>query len=156
MDRGIPLFKVNGIQIRMHYTFPLILVFAAVQFAMITGRGLTGALFGVIVTSILFAIVVLHELGHSFAAQHYGIQVKQIVLLPIGGLAQLARMPEKPSQELVISAAGPLVNFTLARGAGRVRPDLRSGTWPAVCIQAPCGNHTWERFSATSSPQTCS
>ena len=114
MDRGIPLFKVNGIQIRMHYTFPLILVFAAVQFATITGRGLTGALFGVIVTSILFAIVVLHELGHSFAAQHYGIQVKQIVLLPIGGLAQLARMPEKPSQELVISAAGPLVNFALA------------------------------------------
>ena len=102
MDRGIPLFKVNGIQIRMHYTFPLILVFAAFQFATISGRGLTGALFGVIVTSILFAIVVLHELGHSFAAQHYGIQVKQIVLLPIGGLAQLARMPEKPSQELVI------------------------------------------------------
>ncbi len=114
MNQGIPLFKIRGIQIRMHYTFPLILVFAAFQFALITGQGLTGALFGVIVTSILFAIVVLHELGHSFAAQHYGIQVKQIVLLPIGGVAQLARMPEKPSQELVISAAGPLVNFALA------------------------------------------
>ncbi len=114
MDRGISLFKVRGIQIRMHYTFPLILIFAAIQFASLTGRGLTGALFGVIVISILFVIVVLHELGHSIAAQSYGIQVKQIVLLPIGGLAQLARMPEKPSQELVISAAGPLVNFALA------------------------------------------
>ena len=114
MDKGIPLFKVRGIQIRMHYTFPLILIFAAVQFALITGQGLTGALFGVIVTSILFVIVVLHELGHSVAAQHYGIQVKQILLLPISGLAQLGRMPEKPSQELVISAAGPLVNFALA------------------------------------------
>ena len=114
MDRGIPLLKIRGIQIRMHYTFPLILIFAAVQFALITGQGLTGALFGVIVTSILFVIVVLHELGHSVAAQHYGIQVKQIVLLPIGGLAQLGRMPEKPSQELVISVAGPLVNFALA------------------------------------------
>ncbi|MEE9216630.1 MAG: site-2 protease family protein [Anaerolineales bacterium] len=114
MDRGIPLLKIRGIQIRMHYTFPLILVFAAVQFALITGRGLTGALFGVVVTSILFVIVVLHELGHSIAAQSYGIQVKQIVLLPIGGLAQLGRMPEKPSQELVISAAGPLVNIALA------------------------------------------
>ena len=114
MDQGIPLFKVRGIQIRMHYTFPLILVFAAFQFALITGRGLTGAVFGVVVMSILFAIVVLHELGHSLAAQSYGIQVKQIVLLPIGGLAQLGRMPEKPIQELVISAAGPLVNFALA------------------------------------------
>ena len=114
MDRGIPLLKIRGIQIRMHYTFPLILIFAAVQFALITRQGLTGALFGVIVTSILFVIVVLHELGHSVAAQHYGIQVKQILLLPIGGLAQLGRMPEKPSQELVISAAGPLVNFALA------------------------------------------
>jgi stage IV sporulation protein FB len=98
----------------MHFTFPLILLFAAIQFALITRQGLTGALFGVVVTSILFVIVVLHELGHSFAAQHYGIQVKQIVLLPIGGLAELGRMPEKPSQELVISAAGPLVNFALA------------------------------------------
>ncbi|MFQ5942211.1 MAG: site-2 protease family protein [Anaerolineales bacterium] len=113
MDRGIPLFKVRGIQLRMHFTFPLILVLAAIQFALITGRGLTGAVFGVVVTTILFVIVVLHELGHSVAAQSYGIQVKQIVLLPIGGLAQLGRMPEKPSQELVISAAGPLVNFAL-------------------------------------------
>ena len=114
MDRGIPLFKVRGIQLRMHYTFPLILIFAAIQFALLTGRGLTGAAFGVVVTSILFVIVVLHELGHSIAAQSYGIQVKQIVLLPIGGVAQLGRIPEKPSQELVISAAGPLVNFALA------------------------------------------
>jgi Zn-dependent protease len=114
MDRGIALFKIRGIQIRMHYTFPLILIFAAFQFALITRQGLTGALFGVIVTSILFVIVVLHELGHSVAAQSYGIEVKQIVLLPIGGLAQLGRMPEKPSQELIISAAGPLVNFALA------------------------------------------
>ncbi len=114
MDRGFPLFKIRGIQLRMHYTFPLILIFAAIQFALITGRGLTGAVFGVVVTSILFVIVVLHELGHSVAAQSYGIQVEQIVLLPIGGVAQLGRMPEKPSQELVISAAGPLVNFALA------------------------------------------
>ena len=114
MERGIPLFKIRGIQIRMHYTFPLILIFAAIQFALLTGRGLTGAAFGVVVTSILFAIVVLHELGHSIAAQSYGIQVKQIVLLPIGGVAQLGRIPEKPSQELAISIAGPMVNFVLA------------------------------------------
>jgi len=114
MDSGIPLFKVRGIQIRMHITFPLILVWGAIQFGLLAGRGLAGAAFGVVVTAILFVIVVLHELGHSVAAQSYGVQVRQIVLLPIGGVAQLGRIPEKPVQELVIAIAGPLVNFALA------------------------------------------
>jgi Zn-dependent protease len=114
MESGIPLFKIRGIQIRMHITFPLILVWGAIQFGLLAGRGMTGAVFGVVVTLILFAIVVLHELGHSFAAQYYGVPVQQIVLLPIGGVAQLGRIPEKPSQEFVIAIAGPLVNFVLA------------------------------------------
>jgi Zn-dependent protease len=114
MGSSIRLFKVRGITIRMHLTFPLILVWGAVQFGLLTGRGLTGAIFGVVVTLLLFVIVVLHELGHSFAALHYGVPVKQITLLPIGGLAQLARIPEEPRQEFVIAIAGPLVNFGLA------------------------------------------
>jgi stage IV sporulation protein FB len=98
----------------MHVTFPLILVWSAIQFGFLTRGGLRGAVFGVVVTLLLFAIVVLHELGHSVAAQRYGVDVRQIVLLPIGGVAQLARIPEKPIQEFVISIAGPLVNFALA------------------------------------------
>jgi stage IV sporulation protein FB len=70
--------------------------------------------FGVVVTLLLFAIVILHELGHSLAALRYGVPVKQIVLLPIGGVAQLSRIPEEPIQEFVIAIAGPLVNFALA------------------------------------------
>jgi stage IV sporulation protein FB len=98
----------------MHITFPLILIWGAIQFGWLGGGGLSGAIFGVIVFLLLFTIVVLHELGHSFAAQYYGIPVKQIVLLPIGGVAQLSRIPEAPSQEFVIAIAGPLVNFILA------------------------------------------
>ena len=112
MDSGIRLFTVRGIPIRMHITFPLILVWGAFQFG--AGQGIRGAIIGVIVTLLLFVIVVLHELGHSFVAQYYGVGVRQIILLPIGGVAQLERIPEKPSQEFGIAIAGPLVNFGLA------------------------------------------
>jgi Zn-dependent protease len=114
MMNSIRLLTVRGIDIRVHVTFPLILIFAILQFGVFSGQGLNGAIFGIIVTLLLFAIVVLHELGHAVAAQHYGVPVTQIVLLPIGGVAQLERIPENPMQELVIAIAGPLVNFVIA------------------------------------------
>jgi Zn-dependent protease/CBS domain-containing protein len=114
MNSSIKLFSVRGIAIRMHITFPLILVWAAIQFGLFSQAGLSGAAFGVLVTLLLFTIVVLHELGHSLAALRYGVPVKRIVLLPLGGVAELARIPENPRQELVIAIAGPLVNFGLA------------------------------------------
>jgi Zn-dependent protease/predicted transcriptional regulator len=114
MGNSIRIFNVKGIDIRVHITFPLILVWAAVQFGWLNGLGINGSIFGIVVTLLLFAIVVLHELGHSLVALRYGVPVKQIVLLPIGGVAQLARMPEKPVQEFAIAIAGPLVNVGLA------------------------------------------
>lgn len=114
MGDSFPLLTVRGITIRVHITFPLILVWAVLQFGVFTGQGLGGAIFGIIVTLLLFVIVVLHELGHSFAAQNYGVPVKQIVLLPLGGVAQLEEIPEDPGQEFVIAIAGPAVNFIIA------------------------------------------
>ncbi len=114
MDSALRLFSIRGIAIRVHITFPLILIWAAIQFGFLSGAGWTGALFGVIVILLLFVIVTLHELGHSVAAQHYNVPVKQIVLLPIGGVAQLDHIPETPWQEFVIAIAGPAVNFVLA------------------------------------------
>src|SRR5262249_2674667 len=114
MGSSIRLLTVRGIDIRVHVTFLLILIFAILQFSVFAGQGVAGALFGMIVTLLLLTIVVLHELGHAVAAQHYGVPVTQIVLLPIGGVAQLERIPEKPIQELVIAIAGPLVNVGIA------------------------------------------
>jgi len=104
------LVTIRGIEIKVHVTFLLVLVWGA----MIWGSGgLSGAIYGTFLTLTVFVFVVLHELGHAVAAQRYGIPVHDILLLPIGGLARLSRMPEKPSQELVVSLAGPAVNLVL-------------------------------------------
>lgn len=103
--------RVRGIDVKIHATF----VFALIWGAMIWGEGrLEGWLYGAFLTLILFTVVLAHELGHAIAAQRYGIKVQDIVLLPIGGVARLSRMPEKPSQELVVSLAGPAVNLGIA------------------------------------------
>jgi Zn-dependent protease len=113
MNRSFRVLTVRGIDIRLHITFPLILLWAAFQFSSF-GGGLSSAIFGVLVISLLFVLVTLHELGHSFAAMRYGVAVEQIVLSPIGGIAQLQRMPDKPVQEFVIAIAGPAVNVLAA------------------------------------------
>ncbi len=125
MGSSLRLFTIRGIEVRMHATFPLILVWAALQFGYFQRGGLAGAISGVVVTLLIFGIVVLHELGHSFVALNYGIPIRQILLLPIGGVAQLTRMPDKPVQEFLVAIAGPLVNVGLA--AVMVVPALLLG-----------------------------
>lgn len=114
MPSSIKLFSVFGIAVRMHLTFPLILIWGALRFGPFNNQGVEGAVFGVVVTLLLFAVVLLHELGHSLAALRYAVPVRQIILLPIGGVAELERIPENPRQEFVIAIAGPAVNFALA------------------------------------------
>lgn len=113
MGTSLKLFSVRGIDVRLHITFPLILLWAALQFGLLNGN-FAGALFGVVAIMLLFVLVTLHEFGHSFAAQFYGYPVKQIVLTPLGGLAQLMEMPEKPIQEFIVAIAGPAVNVVVA------------------------------------------
>jgi stage IV sporulation protein FB len=114
MSWSLKLFSVRGIDIRVHATFVLILIWAAYYWGDSAGFGMRGAVFGVIATLLLFVCVVLHELGHSFVALHYGIGVRDIVLLPIGGVASLEQIPDKPRQEFNIAIAGPLVNVAIA------------------------------------------
>jgi Zn-dependent protease len=114
MSWSLPIFRVGGIQLRIHITFLLIIVWLA--FGYYAQGGSAAAASRVIFVLLLFLCVVLHEFGHAFAAKAFGINTPDITLLPIGGVARLERMPEEPVQELIIAVAGPLVNVVIALG----------------------------------------
>lgn len=114
MSWSIKLFRFKGIDVKVHLTFVLILIWAAYRWSGLTDQGWFGALFGIVATLLLFSSVLLHEFGHSLQALKFGIPVRDITLLPIGGVAQIEEMPEKPGQELRIALAGPVVNFAIA------------------------------------------
>lgn len=103
--------RVAGIELKVHFTFLLIVILGAMQFSQ---YGIRGMLFGVVMILALFLCVTLHELGHSVVAMKFGIPVREIILLPIGGVAMLARIPRNPLKELAIAVAGPVVNVVIA------------------------------------------
>ena len=113
MGWSFRIAQVKGIDIKVHVTFFLILILGAVQWGGITGT-LDGAIFGVVLMILLFTCVTLHELGHSLVALRFDIPVREITLLPLGGVAQITKNPDKPLHELLIAIAGPLVNVVIA------------------------------------------
>ena len=112
MSWSFPIGTVKGTVIRLHVTFLLFLLWIGVSHYAQGGQ--RAAFEGVLFISLLFLCVLLHEFGHVFAARRYGVQTPDITLLPIGGVARLERIPEKPSEELVVALAGPAVNVAIA------------------------------------------
>jgi Zn-dependent protease/predicted transcriptional regulator len=105
--------RLAGINVYMHATFLLLILFIVfVNYA--NGRSLATTFVGVVFVLVIFACIVLHELGHALTARKFGVQTRDIILLPIGGVARLERMPEKPREELWVAIAGPLVNVVIA------------------------------------------
>ncbi len=113
MGWSFTFMRVRGIELKVHVTFVLILVWAALYWSAVADEGGRGALFGIVATLLLFVCVLLHELGHSLTAAHYGIHVEDITLLPIGGVARI-EIPEDPRKEFWITVAGPAVNVVIA------------------------------------------
>ncbi|NQS99456.1 MAG: hypothetical protein HQ595_00100, partial [Candidatus Omnitrophica bacterium] len=95
MKGSIKLFEIFGISIKIHLTFLLLPIIF----------GYSYGLRGVFLIFFVFCCVTLHELCHSLQAKRFGVQVDQIILLPIGGIAGMRSIPEKPSQEFRISIA---------------------------------------------------
>jgi Zn-dependent protease len=106
------LFRVRGIQLAVHFSFVLLLLINA--FDGWADSGWAGMWWSSATLVAFFVCVVLHELGHSFTAMHYGIGVRRILLMPIGGMAEFDGIPRQPRRELLITIAGPAVNFAIA------------------------------------------
>lgn len=113
MKANLNFGSISGIKIKVHWTFFFLIVWVA--FIEIKRGGTTqSVLYNIAFILVVFACVVLHELGHSLTAKRFGINTKKITLLPIGGIASLDRIPESPKQELLVTIAGPLVNVVIA------------------------------------------
>jgi Zn-dependent protease/predicted transcriptional regulator len=105
--------SIAGIGIHLHATLLILLAWVGYRYYGYRHewRDVTES---VLFMASFFVIILLHELGHSAAAKHYGIRTRDITLMPIGGLARMDRMPDHPWQELVVALAGPAVNLSLA------------------------------------------
>lgn len=112
MGWSVSLGRIAGTEVRVHLTFFLLVAWFA--FAAASRDGQAAAIEAVVFILAVFACVVAHEYGHVLMARRFGIGTRDITLLPIGGVASIERMPEKPSQELLIALAGPAVNVVIA------------------------------------------
>ncbi len=111
MKWSFKIGSIMGIPLQVHLTFLLLLLLIFFAGTSVIGMG---GLYGVIFVILIFASVVFHELSHAVVARHFGIAVQDITLLPIGGVARMVKTPDKPTQEILVSAAGPFSSLVLA------------------------------------------
>ena len=112
MRWSLTIGRFGGTAVKIHVTFLLLL--AWIGFSAWQQGGAAAARDSLVFIILLFVCVVLHEFGHILVARRYGIQAPEVTLLPIGGVASLQALPEKPSQEFAIAIAGLAVNFVIA------------------------------------------
>jgi len=112
MSWSVNIGSIAGTAIRIHVTFLLFLIWIFV--AGWAAGGVDDALSSLAFMVLLFACVLAHEFGHIFTARAFGVATPDVTLLPIGGVARLERIPEKPSEEFLVAIAGPLVNVAIA------------------------------------------
>ena len=113
MRGAYKLARIAGIDVKVHWTFLILLGWFFFSYYRETQQVESG-LYGIGFVLAVFACVVAHEYGHALTARRYGVRTRDITLLPIGGLAALERIPEKPREELVVALMGPAVNLVIA------------------------------------------
>lgn len=117
--------RIFGIKFRIHVTFLLLLLFIFISVA--DQKGFNEALLATLFICAVFICVLIHEVGHSLIARRFGKEAKSITLLPIGGVATMEEMPEKPLQEIAMAIIGPFINLAIAAIL-----YLFVGTWSGI------------------------
>lgn len=112
MNWALTIGSIAGTKVRLHVTFLIFLAWIGI--ADFLAGGPSAALDSVVFILLVFLCVTLHEFGHIAMARRFGVNTPQVILSPIGGIAAMERMPEKPRQELLVAIAGPLVNVAIA------------------------------------------
>lgn len=112
--KSLSVGNINGIDIKLHPTLLLVLFWVIIQWSRGDESGPEALVHGALMVAALFVLVLLHEFGHSLMAQELGVRVRDITLVPFGGIARIEQMPEQARQEAIIALAGPAVNLGLA------------------------------------------
>lgn len=140
MRWAIRLGRIAGTDVRIHLTFFILL--AWLGFAGYRTGGMRDAIDVMLLISLVFLCVLLHEFGHALAARRCGIRTPDITLFPFGGVARIERMPKEPRQEIFIALAGPAVNVVIAAGlfaalylTGRLTPQMDLGFAGPLAVQ---------------------
>src|SRR5262249_28666601 len=111
MSWSLNIGKVAGTIVRVHLTFLLFLAWIFTE--SYASGGAENDWDSLVFMTLLFLCVLLHEFGHIFTARAFGVPTPYVTLLPIGGVAQLERIPEEPWEEFLIAIAGPMVNIVI-------------------------------------------
>jgi Zn-dependent protease len=127
MKRSLTIARVAGVPIRVHWTFSLLVLFVAFQRG---GTTASGAEFYAIYLGLLFGSVTLHELSHSIVAMRLGLKVRDIVLLPLGGVSEIEGIGTSPSIEFKVAIAGPLASVVIGLVCLGLGFATHASTWP--------------------------
>ena len=117
---SINLFRIRGIQLALHGSFLLLLAYSAWEGWQ--DSGMQGMAWSTVILLAFFTCVVLHELGHSFAAMHFGVGVRRILLMPIGGMAEFSAIPREPGRRLRPASKSSTVSHNSAISRTRTAP----------------------------------
>lgn len=112
--RSLRVTTIRGVEVNVHPTFGLVLVWAIWQWGFGPSRGVAALGLGLVLVALVFISVLLHELGHCAMAREFGIRVLDITLWPFGGVARIEQMPANARTEFLISLAGPLTSLAIA------------------------------------------
>jgi len=113
MQGALKIFTLARIPVYVHWSFSL-LIFFLLYYGWYTQMDSSSFLIFLFLFFALFVSVIFHEYGHALTAKYFGVKTKDIILLPIGGLARLENLPKKPLHEFVVAAAGPAINLVIA------------------------------------------